>query len=521
MVKKEKKFIYDDINYIIVNDNINYNYKIVKRDKYISKLGKDYFENILKVKFTYPLEEKEGIWLEFQKKKNIHYNPAHYINSIKFLENNDFIPFINLKNLSYNKIHKNNWERVTESINAIIFQTMLKYVFDYSDINVKKCFTGSVSLNNLMIRFSKNKQLKNCYEIDGEINKKKKYDFIHLSFYKWVKKIKIDAEKNEYNNIIKIIKIILKNLNIGGSIIFYTISIFNRETKNLIHLISSMFEYVFLHKPHVQHHTYHCYIICINFNNKFKKKISDLISKMDTGKEMIEISEKLNFSYYKNEMIIDLYNTKCYKIQKTFLKPKEFNKEDYLVELVNFYSYHIPEYEISEYYINKIYIKKILSFTKKKNLSYNFYNNEMITHCIDNNNELYLLSENFNKIEKDRIFMHDKLFLKPSTKNVLLNLFSSKNILFDTLIINDILYENKTEFKEIFYLLLYLIKKDGHILINIYKTINKKNIFKKNYFNNFLDKNKHLFKIVYKFKILLILRKKNKIFTKLGERSYI
>ena len=385
------KYNYDDINYIIINDNINYKYNIVKKGKNItSKMGIQYFKNIRKVKFKNPDNIKNPKY----KTKKIWFNPAHYISSKEFLQNNNFIPFMNLKNIYYHKIHTEEWHTITEFINSILFEKMLKYIFKYNKKQLNKCFTGSVALNNLLKIYNNNNNL-SCFEDNGIINKNKMYDFIQLNYYEWNPITEDKIEKTQYKNLIKYILNILNNLNKNGNAILFTISMFNNETKNLIHIITSMFQYVFITKPHVQHHTYHCYLICINYNMKNKSELLKLINKLDINNEMIDIENKSDNNYIKNEIIFELYNNQCFNTQKKYLKLKKFDKDEYLKELINFYSYHIPQFEISEYYINKVYFKKINSFIKDNNLFYNFYDENILNNAIDKNKEIHLLLDNY------------------------------------------------------------------------------------------------------------------------------
>jgi hypothetical protein len=90
------KYIYNDINYVIINDNIEYKLEIIKKEKKISsKLGLDYFENIKKVKFP-----QEG-------KRPIYFNSAYYLLCKEFLEENDYVPFMNLKKIYLDDLQKN------------------------------------------------------------------------------------------------------------------------------------------------------------------------------------------------------------------------------------------------------------------------------------------------------------------------------------------------------------------------------------------------------------------------------
>lgn len=496
------KYIYDDINYVIINDNIEYKFEIKKKEKNISsKLGIEYFENIKKVKFP-----QEG-------ERPIYFNPAYYLLSKEFLEENDYIPFMNLKKNYLDDLKKNqiNKEKLSltklnikdEFMQSLIFLKLIKIIFKYSDINIQNCFTTSISVNSLIRMYTKNYN-KICFENDKKINKNKKYDFIHIDLYKWSNIVDTKVEKNEYSNFIKMINVILKNLNKGGSIIIYLVSTFNKETINLIHLISSLFKYTFLHKPHCHHYTYNCFLVCVDYNGK-NNYIKELINKINPKTEMISIIHEDNNNFLKNEMIINLYNQKCLLIQKKFLNPKIFDKRRYLKSLLEFYSYYLPEYEISEYYINKRYINKIKSFIKNNNLLYQHYNQILVDICIQNNKQLTIISDKF--LQLDKKINLSNVNIKPSNKNILINLLN-KDKYFDTIVVGDIpnIYNN-INLIDYIHLLFSLTNYDSILIINIYKIFRTKNNINISYLEKYIKKNKNNIKLIYKDNIYIFLQK--------------
>ena len=505
--------IHDDIETIIINDNIKYKYNFIKRENKTSELGKKYYNSIKKI-----INEKDSIML----------NPIYYLCDYKFLSNNNFIPFFDIEINKEDFVEKiynideneNNWSIKEYFINSIQYSFLLNIIKKLKKNIIKKIIIHSKSIKSILKYIFRNEIIE--IELFDKLKiknlDKKKYDFIdiNLYMYEYKKNIDLNLENIQLNNLIKILNIILNNLNDGGNINFYTVSIFNDESKNIIHLISELFEYVYIIKPHAYHYSYALFICCTNYKNKEKSKFINILNQLKKGDKIIDIEK--NETIYRNDLLIDIFNETCIKYQKNFFindknKKYLFDNDD----LVNFYSnykYNL-NFKISEYYINKKNFNLIKKYCNNNVLFYNYYDSDLIYYCLNNldiNNKLFILDNNYRKIKYEGFYRkyRNKVFIKPDNLNILSLLLSEYK--FDNIIIGNIYLINDLEIKNYLFLLFLLLKNNGYIIINIYNLFyfsKNKNI--KEFYKHFIRKYKHHFTKIFKDEIYVIYKKIKKM----------
>ena len=252
-------------------------------------------------------------------------NPIYYLCDYKFLSNNNFIPFFDIeinKEDLWSKINNidrtNNWPIKEQFINSIQYSFLLNIIQKLKKNIIKKIIIHSKSIKSILKYIFKNEIID--IELFDKLKiknlDKKKYDFIdiNLYMYEYKKNIDLNLENIQLNNLIKILNIILNNLNDGGNINFYTVSIFNDESKNIIHLISELFEYIYIIKPHAYHYSYSLFICCTNYKNKEKSKFINILNQLKKGDKIIDIEK--NETIYRNDLLIDILNETCIKDQK-------------------------------------------------------------------------------------------------------------------------------------------------------------------------------------------------------------